>query len=246
MDKEKFISDLDTKRFGLRTAKIDMFDEKPETILSYLKESNVKLIISKIKSSNIRLINEMESLGFKLKDTQVTYSYFLKNIDKKHLPQIDAEVEIREFQEQDMNGVLNIIKGSFNNYGHYFADEKLDKKKCLDIYIDWGFRSCNNRDIADKIFVGLYNNELAGFLSFKRKSKENKLFSAGGLGAVHEKFRGKKVFKMLALEGLKWGLEEGHEWVEHNVLTTNYPVNSVFSTMGFKITDSFVTMHCWL
>jgi hypothetical protein len=246
MKEENYISELDTQRFGFKIAKVNNFGEKPEKILNFLKQSGVQLVISKINSSEINLINRIESLGFKIKDSQVRYSYLLKNINESLFPANNSKVTIRKFQKKDWPDIKMILKESFNNYGHYFADENLDKKKCMDVYIDWGKRSCEDKNVADKVFVALYDKEIAGILTFKKNFQGQTKYAGGGLGAINSKFRGKEIFKMLAVKGLLWGMEEKLDWVEHNVLTTNYSVNVVFSSLGFKINNSFMTMHCWL
>jgi len=243
---ENFISELDTCRFGLKIAKVDDFGENPYEILNFIKDEGVKLVISKINSNNLKTINLLEDYGFRIKDNQVTYTYLLKNFNQNLASVFDTKTIIRKFNSSDMHEIRTMLGETFNNYGHYFADEMLEKSKSLEVYIDWGTRSCLDNDVADVVFVAQVGNELTGFLSFKKFRNEQKTYAAGGLGAVYSKFRGRNIFKMLAVKGLLWGIEENLDWVEHNVLTNNFPVNRAFSSTGFYISNSFITMHCWL
>lgn len=242
----QYISELDTQRFGFNIAKVNRYDEEPEIVLEQLRALGVKLVISKVDMVNVSLINRLEDLGFRLKDSQVTYSYDLNHLDESLKKMLDTNTIIRTFKPDDLEQVRSIMQHSFNGYGHYFANDKLDKEKCLEIYMDWGVRSCLEPNMADVVFVAEQNGEVAGILSFKKFTTEKETYAAGGIGAVNPNFRGKNIFKMLAVQGLFWGKENGLNREEHNVLTTNYSVNSSFSSVGFKVKNSFVTLHCWL
>lgn len=245
MGAEKYISEIDTNRFGFKIAKINSFDKKPELILNELRELGVKLIFSKINAKEISLINELESLGFRLKDGQLKYKFDLKKQSVLSLPKLSDEIEIREFISGDEDQVLEILSESFQGYGHYFADDKLSKLDSLEVYKDWGIKSCLDKRVADKVFIAEVDNCVAGILAFKIRQEEG-YYAESTLGAVSSKYRGLSVFKQLAIKGLNWGVQERFHWEEHNVLVTNFPVNSSFSSLGFKVKDSFYTLHCWL
>ena len=240
-----YISDLDTSRFGFKIAKINDFSVHPSIIMNDLKEQGVKLVISRINGNQIDLINSLEKVGFIIKDIQLKYKYDIRsvNITNKHLPK---NFSIRESTIADLSDLVSIAKESFNAYGHYFADPKLDCIKCIEIYMDWTKRSCLDNKVADKVFLAEKGKNLIGFLAFKIHEKERKKYAAGVLGAVSKKSRGSGVFTSLVQKGLLWAVELNLDWEEHNVLVSNLPVNFSMTKSGFNIVDSFVTMHCWL
>lgn len=245
-DIDAYISRLDTGRFGFPVAKVNDFGSDPAGLVGELSDAGVKLVISKVDASDISLINFLESEGFRLKDTQVTYAYYPGKSPLPVLPDTDNDVLIRRFIPEDMPGIDLLLRHSFEEYGHYFADKNLNREKCMEIYPDWGRRSCTDPQLADLVLVAQAGSKIAGMLSFKKYDLQGKKYAAGGLGAVDASFRGKNIFKGLALGGLEWSVAENLHWVEHNVLTTNFPVNRVFSSLGFRIIHSFVTMHAWL
>ena len=245
MKLENYLSILDTERFGFKIAKINTFDYPAAEIVAFLRANDVKLILSKVSAENLDLINELELLKFILKDIQVTYKYDLhKNILKEKT--VLDNLLIREAQLSDIESLQIIANNSFLNYGHYANDNKLDKIKCRDIYSDWIKRSCEDENEANKVFVAESNGELAGFLAFKIFNHEDKRYAASTLGAVSEKFRNLNVFRILTLEALHWGKEIELDWEEHNVLATNYPVNTSFVKSCFLIYKSFITLHHWI
>lgn len=241
MDISNYHSALDTERFGYNIAKINTFEFKIQDLLTELKLKNYKLILSKVNTNDIHLINELEKNGFELKDIQLTYQYELS----ESIPLILSEgVKIRNARLSDQEALYNIAINSFENYGHYSADVKLDQNKCKEIYADWISRSFDKK-VADSIFVAAINDQPVGFLSHKIYTNGNK-YAAGGIGAVDPKFRNKDVFKAIIVSGLNWAIENNCKWVEHNVLVTNYPVNRSFSRLGFKTSNSHITFHKWL
>lgn len=242
---EQYISTLDTQRFGFKVAKVDGNHPSLPELMRQFKKNDVRLVIARAKSWEIEKLNRLEGLGFRIKDTQVTYSFDLNkfNIEKFEKPK---SIFIREFVLNDTASIVEIAKRSFDHYGHYAADTRLDKNECRLIYEDWALRSCTDSKISDKIFVAEFNNAIVGFLSFKTGHRNDQDFAAGVMGAVNSNFKNSGIFSALINTGLAWGKGAGLKWEEHNAITANYPVNRSFTKCGFGIVDSFITFHCWL
>jgi len=241
---KSYLSELDTMRFGFKIAKVNNFDCPPNELIQKLKADGIKMIISRVECEKIQLIHQLEELNFLTMDFQIIYKYDLEkySINEK---KIESDFIVREAKTADIEMLVQIAKESFEFYGHYFADKRLAQKKCMEIYMDWIKRSCESKEIADIVFVAEKEKEIGGFLSFKLNNDKS-LYAAGVQGAVSLKFRNQNIFRLLALQGLIWGVNKGCKWEEHNVLVTNYPVNRSFLSIGFKPYKSFITMHCWL
>ena len=242
---EKNISLLDSERFGFKVAKLDNYDIDPESAVKEFKNLGIKLVISRVAAKDIELVNKLEELGFRIKDSQLKYKYDLTDF----MPYENNPAEnycIRDVKEADIPILTGFTEESFAGYGHYFADKRLDAKKCMGIYKDWVLRSCTDKNTADKVYVAEINGEAAGYLTFKIFEKDNLKYAAGGLGAVSKMYRNKSVFQAIILHGLKWGAEINLDWEEHNVLTTNYSVNRSFSKLGFRVVNSYYTFHGWI
>lgn len=245
---------LDTKRFGFKVGKTDglVFKTDPRKVLDFFKSEKYELIIARVPMNDVEFINDMENIGFRIKDIQVTYKYNLNNnqvnssfyFDRIDLN--DSSIYIRDFQESDTNRLVELAGISFSDYGHYFANNRLDKIKCREIYEDWAYNSCTNKDVADKIIVACNNSLPVGFLSFKIFKNDKYTFAAGGMGAVDTVYRGMNIFPNLIKEGLIWGKSINLDWEEHNVLFNNFSVNQSMNKMEFKPGNPLITMHCWL
>jgi hypothetical protein len=241
----KYISKLDSERFGFNIAKINAVEGLTLQTFDEIKVQDIKLIIARVNAKSIDDLNKLEGLGFNIKDIQTTYRYFLKELNFNGYTN-NPNLLVRDFRKEDIKKLMSITEESFNGYGHYFADKNLDHEKCLEIYKDWTFRSCNDINVADKVFVAEVNGQVAGFLSFKIFNTSEGRFAAGGLGAVKKEFRNQDVFRGITKCGLLWGKELDLEWEEHNVLVNNFSVNNSFSKIGFKVYKSFITLHKWL
>lgn len=240
-------SKIDTARFGFKIGKTDgeIFKLPTFKTLDQFKEQGYKLIIARVNMKDIKLVNLMEEIGFRIKDTQITYKHNLSNL--KEFKNFNSSVTIREFKETDTPILVEMAKKSFNNYGHYFNNDRLEKKKCLEIYGDWAYQSCTNSEVADKIIVACENDIPVGYLSFKIYDKGfGKVYSAGGMGAVDPDQRGKNIFPQILKAGLDWSFSSYLDWCEHNVIVDNFPVNRSMNKLGFKPFNPLITMHCWL
>lgn len=242
---ENFISKLDTERFGIKVAKFDAEQSGLADLLEFLAANDVKLCITKVSLEQLQLVNLLEKHGFQIKDIQVTYKY-----DLNHPIPIIGERKnntlIREATREDSIMIQRLARDSFANYGHYAADNMLPIEMVGDIYSDWARRSIEDYEVADKVFLAEVNNEIAGFLSFKIHNQNEYSYAAGGLGCVSRKYRNQNVFRFITIAGLEWGKQANLSWEEHNVIITNYPVSQSFTKLGFKICNSFATLHCWL
>lgn len=242
-------SEIDSNRFGIKIGKINetIFEYQYfDDIINHFFQEKYDLIFARIDVKSIKYINKLEKNGFTVKDIQTTLHYNLKNKTKNDLPKKSKHFNVREFKKTDIEMFVKITRLSFNGYGHYFADDKLLKKDCLDSYGDWAYNTCTDPTIADKIFVVDLDGEIIGFLSFKIHERNGKRYGVGGIGAVHPEYRNLGVFRDITIAGLEWGIDNNLDWEEHNVLTDNFPVNKSFIKLGFKPEKLVLTLHGWI
>jgi hypothetical protein len=238
-------STIDTSRFGFKVAKINDKQFLTKEIFQELKKNDFKLIISRIPGEDLQTINFMEANGFHLKDVQLTYKFdLMKNqIDYEYF---NEQIVVREATAEDIDSLKEIAAECFWNYGHYFADDKLDKENCIEVYKDWTARAVVDKSVAEKFFLAEFQGQILGYLFFVMKENDKGKFSSSGLGAVASTGRSQNIFSTLAISSLEWAKSEGQIWQEHNVLNINYPVNRVFSKVGMSVYKSELTFHAWL
>jgi GNAT superfamily N-acetyltransferase len=240
------ISQIDTQRFGFGIARIDdpVILRSPDTIPA-LKQQHVRLIITRIHSSRLEVVNALEDLGFRIKDMQVTWRS--SPGQPPWLPPPDPRFRIRNAIPADSNAFRIIAGNAFDNYGHYFADQRLDREVCRLIYPDWAARTLAESIAAQhKIFVATAGEEVTGFAAFQLAGGIGDRHAACIIGAVAPAWQGQQIYSSLIAAAGSWVTHTGLAWQEHNTLTTNYPVNNVLARLGFRQVQAFMTLHCWL
>lgn len=243
--KTNYISELDTWRFGFRIARTENLKGDPQKILDELQRQDVKLFIARVDSNDISTINILESMGFEYKDTQLKYRLPLTGKEKQN-PDPEKKFWVRAATEKDVDKIVTISGEAFYNHGHYFADRRLDRNKCIEIYKDWARRCCLDKDYADIVFAAENENGIIGFLSYKILKDGDILFSRTGLGAMKQEYRGIGVYSEILKYGRNWGIDLKLDREEHFVLATNIPINNLFVKKGFKLFGGFITFHYWL
>jgi len=238
----KLISNLDTERFGFSVAKISHHIENPDLIVEELKKLSTKLIIARVDFRNIKLINQLEKIGFLFKDAQVTFSFDLQN---KLPDQVHNDFNLTAYNDRHFSKIIEMTKSSFKDYGHYFADDKLDKEKCLEVYVDWIKRCCENKEVADTIVVAEKEKNAIGYLALKTYNADKDRYVAGVIGAVDPQYRKMGIFQAINIESLYLSKKLGLNRVENNVLITNYPVMKTYTNLSYKIIKSEITLHYW-
>ena len=81
---DNYISKLDSERFGFPVAKFFNNIDKLELIVHELKKASIGLIIARVDLKDINLISQLEKLGFRYKDSQVTFSFDIQKGLPKH------------------------------------------------------------------------------------------------------------------------------------------------------------------
>lgn len=248
MNIKDYISDIDSKRFGFKIAKTSDFSEGIGLVVSELRKSGVRLIISRVKSADIELINEMEDFNFRIKDTQITLRRNLEGVEQliEENNYNKTKFILRQAVTDDKKAVGYIALDAFKNYGHYAANKQLDINKANKIYKDWAERSCNDKTVADYMFVAEMENRIAGFLSLKVNKENKTIIGIQHLGAVDKLYRNDGVFRLLIIKCLIQGAHDRHNEHRTYLLAVNYPVIRSYQKLGFKISDTHHTMHCWL
>lgn len=240
---DNYRSPLDSARFGFPVAKIPNDINEPREVIEELRGQNVKLIIARIELNNVKLLNKLEEIGFQTKDIQLTFNFDLQ----KELPKANhADYVLTDYKDRHLHDLIEMTRLSFQNYGHYFADDRLDKDKCLEIYTDWITRCCQDASVADRVIVAEINDVAIGYLAIKNRYEKNNLFCAGVIGAVDPEYRKFGVFKNINIESLCFAKELGAARVENNVLATNIPVMRTYTSLSYEIIRSEATLHYWI
>jgi hypothetical protein len=238
-----FLSSQDTKRFGFNIARIDDISVLLRTgFISSLRNDDVRLVIARTAIENLDKINLLIDNGFRIMDIQSVWRSTRQAAPIHQNPQL----VLSSGAAADVPAFRKIAATAFDGYGHYFADPRLDRSRCREIYPDWAARTLTDPNVADEVVVARLNGETAGFLSLKIAEEDGIRYVAGVMGAIAEEFREQGIFQAILCRALEWQRENHLSWTQHHVLTANIPVNRAMAKGGFRPAGACVTLHGWI
>ncbi len=127
-------------------------------------------------------------------------------------------------------------------FGHYHADEKLDRSKCDEAYISWAYRSCVSRDVADEVLVADLAGSIVGFASLRLNSEQE---GEGILFGVAPSAQRKGIYRSLLINSMQWCLSKGARHMIYSTQITNIAVQKVLVRLGFVPSNAYYTFHKW-
>jgi len=235
-----FWSILDKKRFGLKTARLNLNEEVVDVnniIQSFITKKG-QLFIVKCNSLNNEMIFQLQKKGFFLTDTMLTFSRssIIKSEDVS-----DLCAEIAYARPSDSSLLADLAQRSFANYrGHYHHNPLLDNKLCDEVYTDWARRLCIDKSLADEVFLAMQNGKYVGFASLK---VDEKGIAKGGLLGVIPEYRGKGISRFLHIHRLLWCSNKNVKEIQVEISLNNKMYINLLIQMGFKLEYSNQVFH---
>jgi GNAT superfamily N-acetyltransferase len=235
------LSTIDEARFGFRTA---IASQVPRGALSdlmnFCHSNSVVLLIARCLTTELQTVQTMERKGFLLMDTLV---YYAQDLVKHPIPQDTAQVKVRSVQPGEEHAVKAVAAESFREYfGHYHADERLDRAKCDAIYPDWALRSCVSRDVADEVLVAELSGSVVGFATLRLNSAEE---GEGVLFGIAPQAQRRGIYRSFMIQGMNWCLSKGARRMVVSTQITNVAVQKVWVRIGFEPSHAWYTLHKW-
>lgn len=235
------LSAIDEERFGVRTAKaFGLIMNDLQEVLSFCEMNKVQLLIARCPTTELHLVQEMEHQGFLLMDTLLCYACDLR---QNPPPEYVSELTIRPFRKGEEQIIQTIAGDAFAGYlGHYHADSRLDKAKCDEVYVDWSYRSCISRDVADEVFVAEQGGRLIGYGTVRAKNPEQGQYIIGG---ILKEYQGMGAIRLIVLNCMRWCIERNIRTMTTETQVTNTASQKVWIRLGFEQNHSYYTFHKW-
>jgi RimJ/RimL family protein N-acetyltransferase len=235
------LSKIDEERFGILIAKAEDFTySNLPTILDFCHSKKVAMLIARCQTRDLKTAQAMEKEGFLLMDTLV---YYTRNLLRKPPPKDITNIPIRAIQPGEEHVVKKIAEKAFQGYfGHYHADEKLDRAKCDEIYSDWAYRSCVSKDVADEVLVANQGGTVLGFATLCINTPDE---GEGVLFGVIPEAQGRGIYNSFMIKGMEWCLSNNARRMNVSTQIQNIAVQKVWSRLGFEPNHSYFTFHKW-
>lgn len=243
-----YLSDLDEKRFGCRTAKVNGFkSDHFNQAIDFCNENDVDLLIARCDPRDISVVHAMELNGFLLMDTLAYYK--IKLNDENYICSAVEEQEplknfnIRTILPGEEKIVENVARKAFDGHiGHYHVDDKLDNKHCTEVYASWAYNCCMSKEFADKVFVALVNSSIAGFAVLKELPDHEWQGVLMGVLPEHHK---SGIGRALTVERIKYCLSNGGRSMIIPVSIANIPIQKTLQKLNFHAFRFEHTFHKW-
>jgi len=235
------LSPIDEERFGIRSARASgvTLDTLPP-VMDFCRAHGVVLLIARCLTSELRVAQAMEQEGFTLMDTLI---YHARDLVKTPIPPDTGKVPIRPVRPGEEDDVKNVAAKVFRGYfGHYHADDRLDRKKCDEVYADWAFRSCVSRDVADEVLVADLDGSIVGFATLRLNSSEE---GEGVLAGVVPSARKQGIYLSLLIRRLESCLSKGARRMVISTQITNIAAQKNWARVGFEPRHAYYTFHKW-
>ena len=248
----------DSTHFGIETAKInyllasgDYFKSlhtKEELVTHLLRNCYNRLTLhlsARVNKEDLSSIHALENKSFRLMDVLVTYSYDLRNTKGLETAPVHP---VRSIRPCDLPKLAKIAVECFGQMpvatDRFHADPVLPKEKSDELYIEWLVNF--SQDPSNGILVAEINGNPVGFNLCKvNKSISDKIGLKLGtmvLTAVKYSERNKLVGVSLLNASISWFRDKVYI-IESGGQVSNYPIQRVWSKVGFKIMKSQCTFH---
>jgi len=235
------LSAIDEERFGIRTARASQVTLATlPIVLDFCRANHVKFLIARCLASELAAAQAMEQKGFILMDTLI---YYARSLKKMPIPPDTGKIPVRSIRPGDEEQVKIVAARAFHGYfGHYYADPRLDRTKCDEVYISWAVRSCISREVADEVLVADDGRSILGFATLRINSPKE---GEGVLFGVDPLAQGRGIYPSFMIRSMEWFLGRG--CTRHVVSTqiTNITVQKFWVRLGFEPSHAYYTFHKW-
>jgi len=233
---------LETKRFGIRCARVVEVSTPLAEINRLAREQNISFLSVRVPTDEISRVQALEDDGFRLMDTLIYYKTSLSR--EPYEPSGLEAIHFRMAEAPDAEAVARVAAQAFMGfYGHFHADTRLSASDSDAVYIDWAAESVRNAVSDLPVLVAEAEGQIIGFLASKRIGPNSGEIT---LNAVHPNWQGQGVYSCLLEHGLK--LMSSADCIEVTISTqiNNIAVQKAWGKRGLRMQNSCYTMHKWL
>src|SRR5262249_48104345 len=136
----------------------------------FCAERSSQLLIVRCPTTSMPTVQAFEDTGARMMDCLV---YYQRDLRKNPLTEPDSLDWIRPVAPGEVSAVATVAATAFEGYfGHYHADERLDKSAADETYRDWAVRSCSDPAFANRVYAAWDGDDVVGFATLKKNSDE--------------------------------------------------------------------------
>lgn len=229
----------DTELFGfpvyrLNVKSANLVDLPIDSELQLLANMGVKLIyVFSDKNLDFQQTSRF-SMGFRSKKVGLT------NSSLKPSGLNDSVVQYKHSSVNELAIKALVVQAGVHS--RFNLDPMIPKHKFVRMYCEW-IEKCISGHLADQVFVYKISGVIVGFISLKKMADDSSCSIV--LISVDEAYRGQGIARALINSANHWARVNGCCVLSVSTQASNDPAISLYSHMGFKVTQQEYQLHLW-
>jgi RimJ/RimL family protein N-acetyltransferase len=209
-------------------------------------EAGSGCIVVKVDTEDFSAIHALESLGFKLMGTHLT---FIMDLKRFKIPKLKELYKIRSSKKSDIGQLMRIARVYGPKVSHFSLDQNLSYRKSKDIYAQWVKNSCNGI-FCDNVIVAQGDSGIVGFEAYGVNRSLKKTLGINclhnGLIVVAKQARGAAVLLLKDAAERRAKLKQNIDFIEMDVYNYNYPMIKLCQRIGMSLARTKYIFHGWV
>lgn len=238
LESHYFVSDVESKRFGLNIVRGNSEKIELKNIQSQIMDKLADIMFLRIPSTNAFEIINLSRLGYEYFQAD-TLVYYLADFNKYKPKDLrNEDLIFKKAKSSDKPLLKEMVNEIFQGYtNHYFSNPYIKKDDILSGYTEWVVNFIDNK--STEVFIAYKNNQA---IAFATCSSDNEV-AEGVLYGVMPNSSGSGIYSDLIRYTQKYYFKQGILKMKVSTQVQNYAVQKVWSREGFYMNESYATIH---
>lgn len=231
----------DSQFFGVRVARVNgsrMDEARLAEVKDWVAAERIDCVYFLADSTDAVTVRLAEESGFRLQDIRLTLAL---TRPPDPAPLIETPM-VRPARAEDADAMRETARHAYV-HSRFYNDPHFTEEQCASLYDVWLTRSINDRTYAELTYVGLVNEQPAGYITMHvdRAQKQGTI----GLVGVGESARGQALGQTLVNQALAWFWHQGMESVQVTTQGRNIAGQRLYQRCGFLTQSVLLWYHWW-
>ncbi len=215
-----------------------------DALITQCRADNLRHLNIRIDADDLVLIQALETRGFYLVDTVVTYTFIPKRQELAHVKHLFAT---RTYRPEDRDQIIEVARIAYQSYiGRYHADRHLPRDLSDKLYALWAEQLVDG-GLAEQIIVAERKGRIVGFVGYRMKkdilAATGLKVVGGGLGGCTPE--GVGAYSALLEEAMREGMHR-YDMQDFETQINNVNVVRIYQKLNFEYARAKYTLHGWL
>ena len=227
----------DSAFFETRIAKLDasrVDDEGFEAALGWCRERGIECLYLYCDAADLVAVRRAERAGARFVDVRLELTARARAAGAR-----EPHPGVRPARPGDVPA-LRAIAAASHHASRFYADGRLDRERCDELYATWIQRSCSGW--AQAVFCAVRAGAPAGYLTCHLRGERR---GDIGLVAVAAEARGQGLGRALLDRALAWFAEQDVDEVTVATQARSVDAQRLYQSAGFRVSKAGIWHHLW-